>query len=83
MFEKLSNQKSEFNNLIVEKGTIDLLLYYINGCERMRNLEDEEILKIKTSTFNILANLCANSKNNQFIFSQKGGIETILLNLKN
>ncbi len=53
----------------MDKGTIDLLLYYINGCERLKNLEDEDVLTIKTSSFNILANLCEGCVENQNKFT--------------
>ena len=84
VFEKLSNIENVEKRIeIVKKGTIDLLLYYINGCERLKNLEKEDVLKIKKSSFFILANLCKNCPENQFTFSQKGGIDIINLNLKN
>lgn len=50
VFEKLSSVNFDVK-ILVEKGTIDLLLYYINGCDRLHNFEDEEVLKIKTSSF--------------------------------
>ena len=80
VFERLAS--TELKHKIVDVGTIDLLLYYLNGCDRLNNIEDDSILAIKTSCWDIIAKLCDDCKPNQSVFAQKGGVD-ILVNYFN
>lgn len=66
-----------------ETSLFDIVLEYLNSAESLVGLNDDDIIRTRTLSFMIIAKSCNGSPTNQKIFSQKGGVETIIVYLKN
>jgi hypothetical protein len=67
-----------------ESGAIDVLTDLLNSNETLVGLGDDDLIKIRTCTFNAIAEACNhNNAFNQNLIAQKGFIEIMVLYLKN
>jgi hypothetical protein len=66
-----------------ETNLFDIVLEYLNSTDSFQGINDDDIIRARTLGFMIIGYSCIDYPTNQRLFAQKGGVETLLLFLKN